>query len=86
MVLVDDELVDRIAERLAAKLREGLPLHGSTPEPTGPELVDAETLSDRISVSRSTIDRMTRAGRIPSVKIGRRRLFNPTDVVEALNG
>ncbi|QDV87175.1 helix-turn-helix domain-containing protein [Planctomycetes bacterium TBK1r] len=85
MIVLDDELIDRIAERIASKLRgEFYGDRGNEPSADKLELIDADTLADRISLSRSTIDRMTRAGRIPSVKAAKRRLYDLRDVVEAL--
>jgi excisionase family DNA binding protein len=47
-------------------------------------LVNADDLAKLISISRPTVERLVRANRIPSIRIGRRRLFDPNDVVKAL--
>lgn len=47
-------------------------------------LVSSDELAKLVSLSRPTIDRLVRDSRIPSITVGRRRLFDPNDVVEAL--
>ncbi|MCS7470885.1 helix-turn-helix domain-containing protein, partial [Stieleria sp. ICT_E10.1] len=49
-----------------------------------PELVDGETMAAMLSISVSTLDRTRRAGQIPSVKIGKRRMYRPTAVVSSI--
>ena len=53
-------------------------------EANEPRLVDGDRMAELIDVSRPTIDRAVRDGTIPSVKIGRRRLFEPRAVIDAL--
>ena len=48
-----------------------------------PQLVDGDRMAELASVSRPTIDRAVRDDIIPSVKIGRRRLFEPRAVIGA---
>jgi excisionase family DNA binding protein len=50
-----------------------------------PLLVDGDRMASLLSVSRPTIDRMRADGVIPSVLIGRRRLYQPDAVVAALS-
>ena len=46
-----------------------------------PQLVDGDRMAELASVSRPTIDRAVRDDIIPSVKIGRRRLFEPLSLI-----
>lgn len=48
------------------------------------ELVPSDTMSSIVGVSTATLDRLRRAGRIPSVQIGNRRLYQPDAVIAAL--
>ena len=63
-----DRLADRIGERLANQ----------------PRLVDRVTLARRFGISVPTIERYTRAGTIPCVRLGRRVLYAPDAVLQAL--
>ncbi|TWU42936.1 Helix-turn-helix domain protein [Novipirellula aureliae] len=47
-------------------------------------LVDGDRLAELLGVSRPTIDRLRADSVIPSVLIGRRRLYNPDAVLAAL--
>ena len=49
-----------------------------------PRLVGGDRMAELASVSRPTIDRKVRDGDIPSILIGRRRLFEPRAVIDAL--
>ncbi|TWU24899.1 Helix-turn-helix domain protein [Novipirellula galeiformis] len=49
-----------------------------------PRLVDGDRMADLLGVSRPTVDRLRAAGEIPSVLLGRRRLYQPAAVVAAL--
>lgn len=53
-------------------------------EASEPRLVDGYRMAELASVSRPTIDRAVRDGLIPSVLMGRRRLFEPRKVIDAL--
>jgi excisionase family DNA binding protein len=48
-----------------------------------PRLVDGDRMAELAGVSRPTIDRAVRDGIIPSLRIGRRRLFEPRAVIDA---
>ena len=48
-----------------------------------PLLVCGDRMAELGGVSRPTLDREVRDGKIPSVLIGRRRLFDPADVIAA---
>lgn len=51
---------------------------------SAPRLVDGDRMAELAGVSRPTIDRLVRDQRVPSVKIGSRRLFAPQAVIDAL--
>lgn len=53
-------------------------------EANEPRLVGGDRMAELASVSRPTIDRKVRDGDIPSILIGRRRLFEPRAVIDAL--
>ncbi|TWU67581.1 hypothetical protein V7x_31560 [Crateriforma conspicua] len=50
-----------------------------------PRLVGGDRMAELAGVSRPTIDRAVRDGLIPSVLIGRRRLFDPQRVIDSLS-
>lgn len=62
-------LADAVADRLARR----------------PLLVGREDLAPMISLSVPTIERRTQTGEIPSIKSGRRVLYNPQAVVAAMS-
>lgn len=53
-------------------------------ESTEPRLVDFDRMLELLPVSRPMLERMIAAGDVPSVKVGRRRMFQPAAVVSAL--
>ena len=68
---------------------------GNRQEPTGlapsgvevdPVLVDLSTAARRLSVSRRTVERMTADGRLPSTRVGRRRLVVAAALTEHAGG
>lgn len=48
------------------------------------DIVLLEELARRLRLSKSFLERETRAGRIPSLRAGNRRVFNPDAVRRAL--
>ncbi|WP_436716643.1 excisionase family DNA-binding protein [Roseiconus lacunae] len=83
MLTIDERLVDEIAERIAKKLRNEQRFDFS-PAKFQKVLVDAGELARAISLSRPTIDRLVSRDKIPSVKVGGRRLFSIEEVVGSL--
>lgn len=73
-----DELTAHITAAVMAELRPALT------ESTGPMLVDGDRMAELLGVSRPHVDRLRAAGTIPSVMIGRRRLYRPDAVIDAL--
>lgn len=51
---------------------------------TAPMLVDRDEMARLASVSPQMIDKLRSAGTIPSVMAGRRRLYRPDAVIDAL--
>jgi len=51
---------------------------------TRPELVPTDTMSAIAGVSPATLDRLRRSGKIPSVRVGNRRLYRPAAVIAAM--
>lgn len=66
-----DEIVERIRELLAAQ--------------SAPRMVDRQCMAKLLGISLPTLDRMVTEQRIPSVKVGSRRLFHPPAVIDALS-
>ncbi len=54
-------------------------------ESAAPRLIDGDAMAAMLSISRPTLDRMRASGSIPSVSIGRRRLYCPDSVVAAIH-
>jgi len=74
-----DELIDELVDRLVQALR---PVICESSEPL---LVDGDRMAELAGVSRPTIDRLRADGSIPSILVGRRRLYSPPDVIDALS-
>jgi hypothetical protein len=47
-------------------------------------LVDRPTMAQLANIGTATLDRLVAAKRIPSVSVGKRRLFDPDPVIAAL--
>jgi len=78
-------LRDTDPDKLRADITAGViaALQSILAEFSEPRLVDGDRMAELAGVSRPTIDRAVRDGSIPSVKIGRRRLFDPRAVIDA---
>lgn len=50
----------------------------------GRDLVDANELARRLKVTRWTVWRWAKIGRVPYYAVGRRWMFDPTEVLAAL--
>ena len=73
-----DEL---IRETVAAVVEALRPMLEQQPEPM---LVDGDRMAEMLSISRSNIDRLRASSQIPSVMVGKRRLYEPQKVIDAL--
>lgn len=62
-----DLVADRVAERLAG----------------APRLVDRVRLAELLAVSVATVERLTAAGELPIVRMGRRVLYDPGECIAA---
>ena len=71
-----ERLADALAERVAARL--------ATVDPDA--LVDVHRAAELIGCSVPTIERLTRSGVIPSMKIGRLRRYRPSDLLGKSKG
>jgi len=67
-------LADAVAKRIAPLLAE-----------RQRQLVDRPTMAKLTNIGTATLDRLVAANIIPSVLVGRRRLFDPDAVIDALN-
>lgn len=73
-----DELVRDITAAVFDSVRDAMAeLHE-------PRLVDGDRMAELAGIARPTLDRLVRGNCIPSVTIGRRRLFRPAAVIDAL--
>ncbi|WP_436715625.1 hypothetical protein U8335_25245 [Roseiconus lacunae] len=53
-------------------------------EQSAPRTVDRQQMAELLGVSLPSLDREVAEGRIPSIKIGTRRVFEPRKVFDAL--
>ena len=74
-----EELARLIADAVADELRKVLE------QKQRPRLVDRVEMAELATVSVTTLDGLVSAGKVPSVLIGRRRLFEPGKVIAALS-
>ncbi len=82
LLLRDTDRDELVAEIVAGVVESIRPLLA---ESATPRLVDGEVMAGMLSVSRPTLDRMRADGSVPSVTIGRRRLYDPDAVVAAIH-
>lgn len=68
-----EAFVDAIATRVAQKLSNR------------PLLVDRYSLAEIVGVSVPTVERLQRNGIIPVIRVGRRTLYDPQEVITALS-
>jgi excisionase family DNA binding protein len=71
-----ERLADAVAERVAARL--------ATVDTDA--LVDVHRAAELVGCSVPTIERLTRSGVIPSMKIGRLRRYRPSDLLGKSKG
>ncbi|WP_237607401.1 DNA-binding protein [Roseimaritima sediminicola] len=82
-LLLRDTDADALAAMIAAAVADAVrPLLAESAEP---RLVDRERMAALLSISVPKLDTMTAAGTIPSVSVGRRRLYQPAAVIDALS-
>jgi len=67
-----DSFVDRIAAAVVERLA------------SQPKLIDRLELCQQLGLSESTVDRLTKSRKIPSIPCGRRVKFRLADVIAAL--
>lgn len=76
-----DDLASRLVPRIVAQLREHLRTNESCEDG---RLVGCDELSEKIGLSANTIRARVADGIIPSIRVGRRRLFDVSAVMDAL--
>lgn len=74
-----DEFIDQLLDRLAARLPEFVP------PPSTPNLITADQLASRLSVSVSTITRYRKSG-MPTVSLGRNYRYDLAACLAWLKG
>lgn len=73
-------LVDDIANRVAERLYD-VAVGSTRPE----ELQDEPAMAALLGVSQQTLERYRKQGKVPCVRLGRRVLYRPQAVLEALS-
>lgn len=76
-----DALAERIADAVAARLADQ-----QQRTTLADELVDEPAMSELLGVSQQTLQRLRAAGDVPCVRLGRRVLYQPDVVLDALSG
>ena len=72
------ELRDAITKAVAAELLKILA------DASAPRLVDRLKMAELAGIGTATLDNLVSAGKVPSVTVGRRRLFEPRQVIDAM--
>lgn len=81
-LLLRDTDADALAAMIVTAVADAVrPLPAESNEP---RLVDRERMAALLSINVPKLDTKTAAGTIPSVSIGRRRLYQPAAVIDAL--
>lgn len=73
---VTDRIVDSVAARLAEVVKNSRPVD---------ELQDEPTMAKLLGVSSQTLKRRRKKGEVPYVRLGRRVLYNPAAVFDAVS-
>jgi hypothetical protein len=72
-----DALADALADVISKRLERVLASRQR-------RLVDRPTMADLANIGTATLDRLVAGKQIPSVLVGKRRLFDPDRVIDAL--
>ena len=72
-----DQLADAVAERIAVRLGGKVGADG---------LLNIHDVAELMGCSVPTVERLTRSGDLPSVKVGRLRRFLRSDLMDHLSG
>ena len=81
LLLRDTDRADLVREITAEVVAAIRPLLAETQEP---RLVDRHRMADLLGISVPMLDRLTSEAVIPSVMAGRRRLYEPRRVIDAM--
>lgn len=74
------QLASQIADSVIVKLGWAMP-----EAEQARDLEDEPTMAKRAGVSQQTLQRLRKAGKVPCVRMGRRVLYRPADVLAALS-
>jgi excisionase family DNA binding protein len=80
------EEFDRARQRGAELLQGDAKAAQAAPDSTEPRLLDVKALALQLSLPRSTIYELRKAGKIPAIQCGRHLRFDLVAVRAALNG
>ena len=72
------ELITRIADAVAERVLPAVSTDSKN------ELIDEPAIAERLGVSRPTLQRLRKAGKAPFVRLGRRVMYDQSDVIAAL--
>ena len=78
--LITDTRLDALVERTARRVAEMLRDQDSDREREATALLTAQDVCERLRIGPTTLWKLRRAGRLPSVGIGRAVRFRPSDV------
>ena len=81
-ILFRDTDPDEFRRQLAAEIADQV--RAVLADRFEPRLVPRCRMAELASIGTATLDNLVTAGKVPSVLIGRRRLFEPAKVIEAL--
>lgn len=76
-------LLEWLADTVAQRVADRLPAAHAQAVDDG--LIDGPTMAQRLDISLPSLDRYRKAGAIPCVRLGRRVMYSPHDVLEALS-
>ncbi len=74
--------LDELAEAIASRLADALTANEQ--QPAGSLLTDREQTAQLLNISLSSLDKLVKENAVPSINVGSKRLFDPTEAVEAL--
>jgi excisionase family DNA binding protein len=76
-------LIDSLAEQVADVVMKRL-AEREAESVSATALIDEPTMAGQLQVSQQTLQRMRVSGEIPHVRLGRRVLYRPSDVLAAI--
>jgi 2,4-dienoyl-CoA reductase-like NADH-dependent reductase (Old Yellow Enzyme family) len=79
-----DRIVDGLVERVADRVVERLAQQKQQSE-RADGLLDEPSMAEHLGVSPQSLERMRKAGTVPCIRVGRRVLYQPAAVLDALS-